>query len=131
TAMLRKAQVEMLAIVRAELDNQRFHKALDAIWDVVNAANVYIDVEAPWSLKKTDTVRMGTVLYVLTEVIRCLALIIQPVMPEAASRMLDQLAVGASDRSFEFLSPAHAIKSGTAIPQPQGIFPRLTDEKAA
>lgn len=130
-ALLQKAQVAMLPSVRAELDIQKFNKALEAIWDVVNAANVYIDVEAPWSLKKTDTVRMNTVLYVLCEAIRCLAVIVQPVMPESAAKMLDQLKIGADSRSFDTLSPAHALKAGTVIDQPQGVFPRLVEEKAA
>ena len=130
-ALLNKAQVEMLPAVRAELDIQKFNKALEAIWDVVNAANVYIDVEAPWSLKKTDTVRMNTVLYVLCETIRCLAVIVQPVMPESAAKMLDQLKIGADARSFDTLSASHAIKAGTIIEQPQGVFPRLMEEKAA
>lgn len=130
-ALLKKAQEEMLPIVRRELDQQRFHKALEAIWDVVNAANVYIDVEAPWSLKKTDTVRMGTVLYVLVETIRCLALIVQPVMPESASKMLDQLSVTAGDRGFDRLSAVGAIVGGTIISQPQGVFPRLASEEKA
>ena len=34
------------------------------LWD----ATKYIDVQAPWVLKKTDTERMNTVLYVLMEV---------------------------------------------------------------
>lgn len=130
-ALLKKAQVTMLEDVRRELDNQRFHKALDAIWDVVNAANVYIDVEAPWSLKKTDTVRMGTVLYVLTETIRCLSLIVQPFMPISSGKLLDQLTIGEKDRTFDQLNAGHALKGGEQIPQPQGIFPRLIEEAAA
>lgn len=130
-ALLKKAQVTMLDDVRRELDNQRFNKALDAIWDVVNAANVYIDVEAPWALKKTDTVRMATVLYVLTETIRCLSLIVQPFMPVSSGKLLDQLAIGADERGFDCLGAGHALKAGTAIPQPQGIFPRLVEDAAA
>jgi methionyl-tRNA synthetase len=130
-ALLNKAQNEMLKNVRTELDIQKFNKALDAIWDVVNAANVYIDVEAPWSLKKTDTVRMNTVLYVLCETIRCLGIIIQPVMPVSAGKILDQLKIAEAERGFEFLSSSYALKAETVIEQPVGVFPRLTDEKAA
>jgi methionyl-tRNA synthetase len=130
-ALLKKAQQDMLIAVRTELDGQRFHKALDAIWDVVNAANIYIDVEAPWSLKKTDTVRMGTVLYVLCEVIRCLGIIIQPVMPESAEKILNQLKIDADKRDFSFLSPTHALEANTTIDQPIGVFPRLADEKVS
>ena len=81
-ALLKQAQVDMLATARTELDQQRFHKALDAIWQVVTNANGYIDAQAPWGLKKTDPARMATVLYVLAETIRCLGLIVQPFMPD-------------------------------------------------
>lgn len=130
-ALLAKAQVEMLALVRKELDLQRFHKALEAIWSVVDAANSYIDIEAPWSLKKTDPVRMGTVLYVLAETIRCLSLIIQPFMPESSQKLLDQLGVPAERRGFEQLCAKGAIVAETVIAQPQGVFPRLVEVSVA
>lgn len=123
--LLELAQITTIKTVRSELDIQRFHKSLEAIWQVVNEANAYIDTQAPWGLRKTDPVRMGTVLYVLCETIRCLGLLIQPYMPDSASRFLDQLEILQGERSFEFLSPDHALKAGTVIPQPQGIFPRI------
>ena len=48
----------LLAVVRAELDEQAFHLALDAIWQVVADANRYVDEQAPWALAKTDPARM-------------------------------------------------------------------------
>lgn len=127
--LLELAQFTMLQTVRSELDNQRFHKSLEAIFQVVNEANAYIDVQAPWGLRKTDLVRMGTVLYVLCETIRCLGLIIQPYIPESSAKFLDQLAIPEGERSFDYLSPDHALKAGTAIPQPQGVFPRIQIEE--
>ena len=62
----------------------------------VFACNAYIDAQAPWTLKKTDIARMGTVLYVLAETIRCVALLTQPIMPDASARILDLLAVPAT-----------------------------------
>ncbi len=127
--LLSMAQVDMLAAVRGELDRQKFHKALEEIWNVVNAANGYIDAQAPWGLKKTDPARMNTVLYVLAETIRCLALVIQPFVPVSAAKMLDQLCVPDDRRSFDFLDAKHALTPGTAIPAPQGIFPRIVVEE--
>ncbi len=77
---------------------------------------------------------METVLYVLAEVIRCLALIMQPLTPDSAAKMLDQLSVPENARSFAMLSSEHALKAGTKLPVPQGVFPRLEvgeEQKAA
>ena len=127
--LLQMAQVKMLAATRIELDQQRFHKALESIWDVVNAANGYIDAQAPWGLKKTDPARMATVLYVLSETIRCLALIVQPFVPDSAAKMLDQLVIPADQRDFTFIDAKFAIKPGTTIPAPQGVFPRIVEDE--
>ena len=127
TALLARAH-GLLAEVRGHLDVQAFHLALQAIWDVVGDANRYVDVQAPWTLKKTDPARMATVLYVLAETIRHLALLTQPVMPESSARLLDQLAIPADARDFAALGEGHALKPGTPLPAPQGVFPRYVEE---
>jgi len=72
-------------------------------------------------------VRMETVLYVLAEVLRHLAILIQPFMPDAMSKLLDQLAVPADERNFAALTQEHALKPGTPLPAPQGVFPRYVE----
>jgi methionyl-tRNA synthetase len=106
------------------MDVQAFHEALDRIWTLVRAANGYVDRQAPWTLRKTDPARMRTVLYVLSEAIRHLGILMLPVVPESAGRMLDQLAVGPEQRTFAFLGPEHALIPGTALPKPEPVFPR-------
>ena len=117
---------ELVDKMRAAMDVQGIHHALTAMWEVVGDANRYVDAPAPWGLKKTDPERMATVLYVLAEVIRHLAILAQPVVPDAAARMLDQLAVPEQQRSFDSLGDQEMLLPGTALPKPQGIFPRYS-----
>jgi len=120
--ILLAAGAALLEQVRVAFDRQQFHEGLEAIWLVVRAANGYVDRQAPWSLKKTDLARMGTVLYVLVETLRRISLLLQPVMPDSIARLLDQLMVGTEHRSFaDFDRP---LAPGLTLPAPQGIFPR-------
>jgi methionyl-tRNA synthetase len=116
---------ELVGLLRADFAVQAFHKALEAIWTVVADANRYIDEQAPWSLSKTDLSRMETVLYVLAETLRYLAILMQPVMPDAISHLLDQLAISVEARYFSYLVPEHALRPGTVLPPPKAIFPRF------
>jgi methionyl-tRNA synthetase len=110
---------------RDAVDRQAFHEGLEGVWQVVRAANAYVDRQAPWALRKSDPPRMNTVLYVLADVLRRLGLVLQPVMPGAMARLLDQLGVPDADRSFAaFDGP---LAAGTALPKPEGIFPRFDD----
>ena len=115
--------------LREAYDLQAFHRALEMTWEVVGAANRYVDEQAPWALRKSDPARMATVLYVVLETVRHLAVLTQPVMPDAMARLLDQLGQGEERRSFADL--ATAIEPGTALPKPEGVFPRYLDETAA
>jgi len=119
----------LVADVRAAIDVQAFHDAIETIWAVVRAANAYVDRQAPWALRKTDPERMATVLYVLSEAIRHLAILAQPFVPGAAARLLDQLAIAEDRRAFAHLGPDHALSAGTVLPKPAGVFPRIVEEE--
>ena len=111
------------------MDTQAFHEALRAIWQVISDANRYVDSTAPWGLKKTDPQRMGEVLAVLAETIRQVAILVQPVMPESAAKILDQIGVGAEARGFDQLAGAVRLTAGLSIAKPEPVFPRYIVEE--
>jgi methionyl-tRNA synthetase len=112
------------------MDQQSFNGGLDALWTVIRQANVYVDHQAPWKLKKEDPARMATVLYVLAECIRRLALLNQPFMPDTMAKMLDQLAVPLDQRTINVhLSDEYRLKSGIDLPKPEGLFPRFQEDE--
>ena len=120
----------LYAKIAANMDEQAFNEALESIWMLIRAANGYVDHQAPWVLRKEDPERMQTVLYCLAETIRHIAILLQPYMPDSIARMLDQLAVGEDERTFEYLGADNALKPGTSLPKPQGVFPRHIDPDA-
>ncbi len=114
-----------LEVARDAMSVQAVHKALEAIFNVVTEADRYIDAQAPWTLKKTDTTRMGHVLYTVADTVRQIAILAQPFMPTSCSLLLDFLAVPADERRFDDLHKR--LKPGTALPKPQGVFPRYVE----
>lgn len=126
--LLERAQTGVLPQLRKHTESFHIHRMLEEIVRLADEANVYIDHQAPWTLKKENPERMKTVLYVLAETIRCLALMIQPVTPDSAARILNQLCIPEGERTFAHIAPAHALKPGTVIPKPEGVFPRIVDE---
>jgi methionyl-tRNA synthetase len=128
-ALLENAR-ELLAKLRVHMNEQSFHLALETIWRVVADANRYVDEQAPWALRRSDPERMGAVLYTLAEVIRHIAILAQPFVPQAAERLLDQLAVPAGSRDFAALTEA-PLAPGTRLPRPSAIFPRFVETPAA
>lgn len=114
-----------LAAAREAMAEQAVHKALEAVFAVVARADRYIDAQAPWTLRKTDPERMRAVLYTMAETVRRVAILTQPFMPDASARLLDLVAVPGDRRAFADLDAP--LAPGTALPKPQGVFPRYVE----
>ncbi len=118
----------LYADARAAMDRQAVTRYLDAVWAVIADANRYFAAEEPWAKKKTDPKRMETILYVTAEIARQFGILAQPVMPDLAAKLLDLILPGDTEsRSFAKLGSAGRLVPGTAIPEPQGVFPRYVD----
>ncbi|WP_295810631.1 methionine--tRNA ligase [uncultured Nitratireductor sp.] len=116
-------------LCREAMATQQIHQALNAVWSVVAEANRYFAAAEPWALRKTDPVRMETVLYVTAEVVRQVAILAQPAMPASAAKLLDLLAVPEQGRGFATLGASGRLTAGTALPPPAGVFPRYVDSE--
>jgi methionyl-tRNA synthetase len=116
----------LLERVRASFDGQAMHLALEAIWLMLGEANKYFSAQQPWVLRKSeseaDQARFRTVLYTTCEAVRIAALLVQPVMPESASKLLDLLGQAKDQRAFTAVSVR--LAPGTVLPPPTGVFPR-------
>lgn len=125
-------ETDSAAKARTMAAEGNFLGLIGGILTATGNANQYIDEQAPWKLKKENPERMKTVLYCLAEIVRCAAIMLQPFCPAATAKILDQLAIPADERAFKHLTDAYALKPGTPLPEPQGVFPRIqTGEKAA
>lgn len=111
--------------MRLQIDQQALQSAFEEVIKLGSLANEYIDYQAPWALRKTDPVRMEAVLYTLCECIRCIGIMLQPIIPDSAAKILDLLAV--KDRDFTALNAESALVPGTTIPTPGVIFPRIVE----
>ena len=104
-----------------------FSKGLDAWMRGVIACNQYVDLQAPWALRKTNPDRMNAVLATLTHCIRILAIGIRPIVPTAADDLLDQLGVSSdeSERRFQAIEDSFWYERRVTPSAPHAIFPRL------
>jgi methionyl-tRNA synthetase len=118
---------EATATFRNEFRDLALSQAIEAWMRGVFACNQYIDVQAPWALRKTDPDRMHAVLGTLVRAIRDLAITILPAVPESAGKVLDQIGVVGRDHAALDDSGWYDVLAASdfRIVAPQGVFPRL------
>ena len=91
--------------------------------------NKYIDATAPWTLHKEKNVgRLSTVIYVLLENMRKIAVHLWPVMPEASEKMLEQLGIIFAPEKVNLpkeLDVWGLLESGAVVAKTSNLFPRV------
>ena len=117
---------------RQHMDELQFSLALQDIWQLVGECNRYIDVNAPWVLVKTDEgkERLKTVMYVLCECIRIVAILIAPTMPRTPARIYEQLGIVEGELTgWESASRFGLLPAGTKVQKGEALFPRIDVKK--
>ena len=99
---------------------------------LVIGANQLVDTEAPWKLAKdpAQAVRLDAVLYTLAESLRIVAILIWPVLPDAAHGIFDQLAwkldEAGKDTRFRLAEAVWGgLPDGHVLGKPVPLFPRI------
>ena len=122
---------EVVARVDAHMEAVALSQALGAVWELVDAANKYLVEMEPWALAKDADRRddLGAVLYTAAETLRILAVLIVPVMPDAAARLWSQLGLDEVSPLGDQRLPEAAVwgglTPGTRTAKGSSLFPRL------
>ena len=123
----------VLSQVSEQMNDLALNKALASIWEVVSAANKYIDETAPWSLAKEekDRPRLGTVLYHALESLRIIAILLAAFMPSTSEKMWSELGMEGNlwDQNLKVNGKWGGLRPGKKVPKPTSLFPRLDPTK--
>ncbi|WP_147821050.1 methionine--tRNA ligase [Salidesulfovibrio onnuriiensis] len=126
---IKKLGQQAMHTYQDEFTQLRFPRALEGLWELVRGLNKYIDTTAPWTLfKEKDMSRLSTVIYVLLENMRKIAVHLWPVMPEASERMLEQLGIQFDPRKFVLSKEPEVwglLESGHEVAKTSNLFPRV------
>jgi methionyl-tRNA synthetase len=123
--------VRIVADSRTSFADLQISGGLDLIWSLVRRLNRLVEQRAPWTLAK-DPQRAGELdqtLFSLAEGLRAAAIMLWPVIPNSAERILSSLG---QDPAATALSGARwgAGRPGARVSLADQLFPRVEEEEA-
>lgn len=136
-ARLEDAAKQALAASALAWDEIAPHRAIEATWTLVRAANKYVDEAAPWAeAKKGDAgkARVDVILATALETLRWISALVWPVMPEVSDKLRAQLGIlpvepRAGEDALALLWEPRTDTSGLAVGTP--IFPKIDADRQA
>jgi methionyl-tRNA synthetase len=128
--------------VAAALNRFALHDAIGAVWELVGAANKYVEDTKPWELAKQRKAsgpeaaqaaeRLATTLYNLVEALRLIAHHLYPFLPGTAEKIANQLGIELErDGEWSRATAWGGYPVGRQL-QPGGIiFPKIVEADEA
>jgi len=114
----------------AAMDAYDFTAALEVVWELLAAVDGYVNEKAPWSVAKREgagSAQLQRILYNGLESLRLAALMVAPVMPAVAGRLLAQLG-GADAPRDEAALAWGGLPTGQPLGELGALFPRVDVE---
>ena len=114
-------------------EKREFRKAMSETRAIWAAGNEYLTQAAPWTHYKTDINQAAMGVRVGLNLVSLFGILAQPIIPDAASKILDAMNIPENNRSWNFASTEtiteliDALPFGHAISSPDVLFTKIED----
>jgi methionyl-tRNA synthetase len=113
-------------------DRLDFKRGLEDLWVFVSGVNRYVEARAPWKLNRDGAAdEVGRALYTCVDALRAIAVLLSPVMPDAAQALWAKL--GLTDPLWEQRYPDAVrpglMPAGARVERGELLFPKLENQR--
>ena len=106
------------------IDDQDINSYINYVLERLFAANKYFNDEEPWK-KKDDISRLNTIIYVSLELIRKITILLYPIIPSSALKVLNVFEIKENEIEFKSIKNNNYLKSGKKINKMSILFKKV------
>ena len=106
------------------IDDQDINSYINYILERLFAANKYFNDEEPWK-KKDEIIRLNTIIYVSLELIRKITILLYPIIPASALKVLKVFEIKENEIEFKSIRNNNYLKYGKKINRMSILFKKI------
>ena len=107
-----------------EIDSQNLNNYMNFIQEQLFNANKYFNDQEPWN-KKNDIKRLNSIIYVSLELIRKISILLYPVIPDTALKVLSLFNIEEKYIDFNSIKDHELLKKNTKINKISILFKKI------
>lgn len=111
--------------IEKAIEDFKFRKALGLWMELARAGNRYLSDTAPWQVFAKDPGRVGTVLYVCSQLVAQIALLGEPFLPFATKKLRGMLNL--DDYVWDDAMRSVLLPAGHVLQKPVMLFSKICD----
>ena len=115
----------LTANLRDLMDNQDLNNYIKSTLEISFLTNKYINDEEPWKLKNNNIKKMNNILHLSLEQIAKISILLNPIIPEASSKVLKALNIGYKKKNLSFLDKKNILPKKVKIEELNILFKKI------
>ena len=129
TRQLQDLAAETVREVDEQIGQVQFSRALEAIWNLVSAANRHVETSKPWALAKdpANKEKLGTVMYSLAATLRVVSALLWPFMPAKMEDLRSQLGLRPTPEALAVETDWAGLEPGSTVAKGDPLFPKIQE----
>ncbi|MFH0749178.1 MAG: methionine--tRNA ligase [Candidatus Bathyarchaeota archaeon] len=112
-------------LVESNVDEMDFHQALRELMTLAATGNKYLNDKQPWQTIKVEPNVAAATLYTANQVVKALAVMLEPFLPFTAEKIWEFLNLKGSIHKQKWNDICKGILSGHKINRPQPLFRKI------
>jgi methionyl-tRNA synthetase len=112
-----------------EIEDGWLQSAANTLIGISRMGNQYLNTKEPWNLMKTDKEKAGTIFYVAAQVVKAVAVVSEPFMPQTAQQLWQTLNLPENVDKSNWGDALKPIESGHKIAKPTPLFHKIDAEE--
>ncbi len=127
TLILKKKSFQCVETVSRKLEVLDFQSSANAIIELANNANLYLNDNEPWKLikEKKNYMKVSSDLYSILEVCRFIGILAIPFIPNLSIKILSQLGIDKEIENWDQNLNWGGLVSGNSLPTPIPVMNKL------
>lgn len=108
-----------------DIESCQFKNGIKKIMALAHFSNRYFDKKAPWALVKSDKALCGSALHINLKLVRALAVLSYPFMPNAAGRLWGMLGNTGAIADAKWAADGEGLAPGQTLSKPEPLFKKV------
>ena len=110
------------------INQQNLNEYIKLVVSFSFEANKYFNDSEPWSVKKKNPLRMETILFTISEQIKNISILLNPIIPEATGKILDIMNIKKEDIKINSINKKNLINHNIELKELKILFKKIEND---
>ena len=110
------------------MNNQDLNEYIKIVVSFSFDANKYFNDSEPWAVKKKDPKRMNTILFTISQQIKNISILLNPIIPEATNKVLNSMNISKNDISIDKINDMNTLNCDKELNNLDILFTKIEDD---